>query len=153
MKAPASSDKKKGKGKSKGKDRKSKPSAKSGDVDFNEDTQADQEEPEDQADEQEDDPEAYLVEAQTSESEMESDGMLDWSASECKDYKDGDLLLLHVRLIQISRTSRLHMGMAGSLLSCKSTSTSLKVSLHSYMERNYLARPHSPASKDYPCQA
>ena len=38
----------------------------------------------------EDDPEAYLVEAQSSssESEMDSDGMLDWSASECKDYKD-----------------------------------------------------------------
>ena len=35
------------------------------------------------------DPEAYLAEAQTSdESEMDADGMLDWSASECKDYKD-----------------------------------------------------------------
>ena len=73
------------------------------------------------------------MEAQTSESEMESDGML----------KTGH---------QASDRRR-HMGMAGSLLSCKSTSAILKVSLHSYLERKYLARTHSPASKDYPCQA
>ena len=42
-----------------------------------------------QKNDQEEDPEAYLVEAQTSEeSEIDSEGMLDWSASECKDYKD-----------------------------------------------------------------
>ena len=66
--------------------------AKSGDVDFDENAQAYQEEPEQpqEHDEgQEDDPEAYCVEAPcTSESEMDSDGMLDWSASECKGYKD-----------------------------------------------------------------
>ena len=35
--------------------------------------------------------EAYVIAARTSssESDMESDGMLDWSASECKDYKVG----------------------------------------------------------------
>ena len=50
----------------------------------------DQDEEQEQDEDQEDDPEAYVVEAQTSssESEMESDGMLDWPASECKDYKD-----------------------------------------------------------------
>ena len=75
--------------KSKSKERKSKPSAKSGDVDFDEDAQAEPDEPDAQDADQDEDPEAYLVEAQTSEeSEMDSDGMLDWSASECKDYKD-----------------------------------------------------------------
>ena len=85
-------DKKKAKGRSKGKDRKAKPTAKSGEVDFDENAQADQDEPDEpqgQDDDQEEDPEAYLVEAQSSsESEVDSDGMLDWSASECKDYKD-----------------------------------------------------------------
>ena len=79
-----SQDKKKAKGKSRGKDRKAKPTAKSGDVDFDENAQADQDEPEEpqgQDDDQEEDP----VEAQSSsESEMDSDGMLDWFASECK---------------------------------------------------------------------
>ena len=86
-------EKKKAKGKSKGKGSQTKPTAKSGDVDFDEHAQAEQEEQDDiqeQDEQQEDDPEAYAVEAQTStsESEMDSDGMLDWSASECKDYKD-----------------------------------------------------------------
>ena len=85
-------DKKKGKGTSKSKGRKPKPAAKSGEVDFDENAQADQDEPEasQQPDEdQEDDPEAYVVDAQSSEeSDMDSDGMLDWSASECKDYKE-----------------------------------------------------------------
>ena len=86
--------KKKTKGKSKGKDCKAKPTAKSGDVDFDEiqNAQADQDEPDEpqgQNDDQEEDPEACLVDAQSSsESEMDSDGMLDWSASECKDCKD-----------------------------------------------------------------
>ena len=70
----------------KGKDRKTKPSAKSGDVDFDEDAQAEPDEPEGRKIQS---PEAYLVEAQTfEESEMVSDVTLDWSASECKDYKD-----------------------------------------------------------------
>ena len=78
-----------GKGKSKGKDCKTKPTAKSGDVDFDENAQAEPDEPEEQDADQEEDPEAYLVEAHTSgESEADSDGMLDWSASERKDYKD-----------------------------------------------------------------
>ena len=52
-KAPVSSDKKKGKGKSKGQDKKSKVSAKSGEVDFDENAQDDIEEPEDQAERRE----------------------------------------------------------------------------------------------------
>ena len=88
VKTQGSPDKKKGKGKSKGKDRKSKPSAKSGDVDFDEDVQAETDEQEAEDAAQDKDPEAYLVEAQTSESEVESDDMLDWLASERKDYKD-----------------------------------------------------------------
>ena len=51
--------------------------------------QDEQDEPDDRADQQEGEPEVYLVDAQTYESEVESDGMLDWAASECKDYKDG----------------------------------------------------------------
>ena len=86
-----SQEKKKSKGKSKGKGSQTKPTTKSGDVDFDEDAQAD---PEDQEDDQahdepqEDDPEACLIAAATSssESEVETDGMCDWSASECKDY-------------------------------------------------------------------
>ena len=70
-----------------GKGSQTKPTA-SGDVDFDDDAQAD---PVDQDDEQahdehqEDDPEAYLIAAATSssESEVETDG------SECKDYKVG----------------------------------------------------------------
>ena len=63
--------------------------AKSCDVDFDENAQAEKDEPEEQDADQEEDPEAYLVEAPTSEEgEFGSDGMLDWSASECKDYKD-----------------------------------------------------------------
>ena len=58
-----------------------KPTAKSGDVDFDENAQADQEEPEqpqEHDEDQEDDPEAYCVKAKsTSESEMDSDGMLE----------------------------------------------------------------------------
>ena len=76
------------KGKSKGKRRQTKPTARV----VTSNAQAEQEEPEqpqEQDEDQEDDPEAHCVEAQsTSESEMDSDGMLDWSASECKDYKD-----------------------------------------------------------------
>ena len=83
----------KAKGKSKGKGIQTKPTAKTGDVDFDDLAQAehdDQDEEQEQNEPQEEDPEAYVVAAQTSssESEMESDGMLDWSASECKDYKD-----------------------------------------------------------------
>ena len=85
-------DRKKAKSKSKGKDRKAKPTAKSSEVDFDENAQAEQDEPDEpqgQDNDQEEDPEAYLVDDQSSsESEMDSDGMLDWSASECKDYKD-----------------------------------------------------------------
>ena len=87
-----SQEKKKSKGKSKGKGRQTKPTAKSGDVDFEDPHQAD---PDDQDEEhaheesQEDDPEVYVIAAaiSSSEREMESDGMLDCSASECKDYK------------------------------------------------------------------
>ena len=68
---------------------KTKPSGKSGDVDLDETVQDEQEEPDEPANEQEDEAEVSLADAQTSESEMESDGMLDWSASECKDYKEG----------------------------------------------------------------
>ena len=46
-------------------------------------------EPQEHDKDQEEDPEAYLVDAQSSEeSDMDSDGMLDWSASVYKDYKD-----------------------------------------------------------------
>ena len=73
----------------KAKDRKAKPTAKSGETNFDENAQADRDEPQGQDDDQEEDPEAYLVDAQSSfESEMDSDGMLDWSASEWKDYED-----------------------------------------------------------------
>ena len=51
------------KGKSKGKHRKTKPTAKSGDVDFDENAQADPNKPEEQVADQEEDPEAYFVEA------------------------------------------------------------------------------------------
>ena len=104
------------KGKSKDKDRKTKPTAKSGDVDLDENAQADPDEPEEQDADQEEDPEPYLVEAQTSEeSEMDSDGMLDWSASECKITKTASWrpLRVHVQTLQSSRT----------LLSSKSTSS------------------------------
>ena len=89
-----SPEKKKSKGKSKGKGSQTKPTAKSGDVDFDDNAQADQDDQdEEQAHDepQEDDPEAYVIAAATSssESDIESDGMLDWSASECKDYKVG----------------------------------------------------------------
>ena len=89
-----SQEKKKSKGKSKGKGSQTKPTAKSGDVDFDDEAQADPvDQDDDQAHEepQEDDPEAYLMAAATSssESEVETDGMCDWSASECKDYKVG----------------------------------------------------------------
>ena len=89
-----SQEKKKSRGKSKGKGSQTKPTAKRGDVDFDDDAQAD---PADQDDDQahdepqEDDPEAHLIAAATSssESEVETDGMRDWSASECKGYKVG----------------------------------------------------------------
>ena len=86
-------EKKKSKGKSKGKGNQ-KATTKSGDVDFDDNSQADQDEPDEQRERdehQENDPEAYVIAARTSssESDMESDGMLDWSASECKDYKVG----------------------------------------------------------------
>ena len=151
-----SQDKKKGKGKSKGKERKSKPSAKSGDVDFDEDAQAEPDEPEGQDADQDEDPEAYLVEAQTSEeSEMDSDGMLDWSASECKDYKDRAIAIATVACAcpPDSSAKQRYMGMEGTLLSCKSTSPVAQVPLHSDMEREYLTRPHSPASANYPRKA
>ena len=89
-----SQEKKKSKGKSKGKGSQTKPTAKSGDVDFDDDAQADPaDQDEDQAhdERQENDPEAYLIAAATSssDSEVETDGLCDWSASECKDYKVG----------------------------------------------------------------
>ena len=85
---------KKSKGKSKGKGSQTKPTAKSGDVDFDDNAQADQDDQEEaqaRDEPQEDDPEAFVFAAATSssESDIESDGMLDWSASECKDYKVG----------------------------------------------------------------
>ena len=89
-----SQEKKKSKGKSKGKGSQTKPTAKSGDIDFDDNAQADQDDQEEaqaRDEPQEDDPEAYVIAAATSssESDIESDGMLDWSASECKDYKVG----------------------------------------------------------------
>ena len=63
--------------------------AESGEVDFDETAQEEQDEADDQAEQQEDEAEVYLADAQTSESEMESDGMLDWGPQVCKDYKDG----------------------------------------------------------------
>ena len=89
-----SQEKKKSKGKSKGKGSQTKPTAKSGDVNFDDDAPADQaDQDDDQAPDepQEDDPEACLIAAATSssDSEVETDGMCDWSASECKDYKVG----------------------------------------------------------------
>ena len=85
---PQGSQEKKSKGKSKGKGSQTKPTAKSGDVDFDDEAQADPaDQDEDQAHDepQEDDPGAYLIAAATSssESEVETDGMCDWSASEC----------------------------------------------------------------------
>ena len=79
-----SQEKKKSKGKSRGKGSQTKPTAKGGDVDFFEDPH--QADPDDQDEErahdelQEDDPEAYVIAAATSsfESDVESDGMLDW---------------------------------------------------------------------------
>ena len=88
-------EKKKSKGKRKAKVARLSLQPRVGDVDFDEDAQAD---PEDHEDDQahdephEDDPEAYLIAAATSssESEVETDGMCaNWSASECKDYKVG----------------------------------------------------------------
>ena len=79
-KAPASSDKNKGKGKSKEKD-----------VDFDEVEQDGQEGDSHHAegvDEQED-PEVYFADAKTSDSEMGSGVMPDWSASECTGYRKG----------------------------------------------------------------
>ena len=74
------------KGESK-KGRQTKPTAKSGDVDFDENAQAEQEEPEqpqEHDEDQEDDQEAYCVEAQsTSESEMDSDGTREWRGPCC----------------------------------------------------------------------
>ena len=89
-----SQEKKKSKGKSKGKGSQTKPTAKSGNVDFDDHAQAEcEDQDEEQAHEEppEDDPEAYVIAAATSssESDVESDGILDWSASECKDYKVG----------------------------------------------------------------
>ena len=87
-----SQEKKKSKGKSKGKGSQTKPTAKSGDVDFDEDAQGDPEHHEDDQahdEHQEDDPEAYLIAAtaSSSESEVEADGMCDWSASESRTTK------------------------------------------------------------------
>ena len=79
-----SQEKKKSKGKPKGKGSQTKPTAKSGEVAFDDTQQADQDDHEEhEHDEPQEDPEAYVIAAQTSssESEMESDGMLDWSAS------------------------------------------------------------------------
>ena len=89
-KAPTSTDKKKGKGKSKAKDKKYKPSAKSGEVDFDEtvqDNPDDQQEPDDGPEDREEE-EVYFVDAQTSENEVDSGVMPDWSASECTDYTE-----------------------------------------------------------------
>ena len=70
-----SQEKKKSKGKSKGKGSQTKPTAKSGDVDFDDNTQADQDDQDEvQAHDepQEDDPEAYVIAAATSSSESDT---------------------------------------------------------------------------------
>ena len=92
---PASSDKNKGNGKSKGKDKKHKPSAKTGDVDFDDAEQYGQDAEYDQAegqDEQED-PEVYYADAQTSDSEVDFGVMPDWSARSARITKKVRLLL------------------------------------------------------------
>ena len=88
-KAPTSSDSKnRGKEKSKGKDKENKPSAKTGDVDFD-DAANDVPEEEDNPEwaEEQEEPEENFADAQTSESETDFGCMPDSSASECTYYK------------------------------------------------------------------
>ena len=80
--------------------------------------------------------------------------MLDWSASECKDYKDRAFATVACASHpdspeQLSDT----WEWRGPCCLVQSTSTIEKVSLHSDMERKHLARTHCPASKNYPCKA
>ena len=147
---------KKSKGKSRGKGSLTKPTAKRGDVDFEDPRQADPDEQDDEHahdEPQEDDPEAYVIAAATSssESDLESDGMLDWSPSECKDYKVG--IATVACAASDSLDTKGNVGMAWTLLSSQSTSTITKMSVYAYLEGRHLARPHSTASTNYPCKA
>ena len=89
-KAPVSTDQKKGKGRSKGKDKRYKPSAKSGDVDFDE-TAPDQEEPDSQVDgqDEQEDAEVNFADAQTSESDVDILASCQIGQLVCTNYKDG----------------------------------------------------------------
>ena len=145
------------KGKSKGKGRQTKPTAKSGDVAFDEKAQAEHEEQEEsheQDEEQEDDPEAYLVAAQTStsESEMDSDGMLDWSASECKDYKDCVATVACASPDSFS-TLKDTWEWRGPCCLVRVHRQLRRCLCHTYMEGRHLAGLDSPASTNHPCKA
>ena len=60
---------------------------------------------------------------------MDSDGMLDWSASECKDYKDCIMATLHVH-VQTPQLSSVIHGSGVDLLSSQSTSPDAKMPLY-----------------------
>ena len=132
-KAPASSDKNKGKGRSKGKDKKNKPSAKSEDVDFDEAKRDDQAEDDDHADgQEEEDPEVYFADAQSSDSEVDLIGQ----QASAWITKKVHLLLLHALLHKTLKNLLMIHGMARSLLPCKSTSPTQKISPHSHMGKD-----------------
>ena len=103
---------------------------------------------------QEDHPQPCLTAAATSssESEVETDGMCDWSASECKDYKVG-LATVPCAASEATPIQKGYVGMARTLLSSQSTSTITKMSIYTYMERRHLAGSYRTASTNYPCEA
>ena len=63
-------------------------------------------------------PEAYLIAAATSssESDVETDGMCGWSASECKDYKVGIATVARA-CVRVHQYTKGYVGMAWTLLS------------------------------------
>ena len=87
----------------------------------------------------------------SSESEIEMDGMCDWSASECKDYKVG-IGTVHALRQNLPRYTG-YVGVARTLLSSQSTSTITKMSVYTYMEGRHLAGSYPTASTNYPCKA
>ena len=116
-KSQASSDaRNKDKRKFNGKD-KNKPSARTGDVDFD-DAENDMPEQEDTQEwtEEPDELEVYFADGQTSESEEDFGCMPDWSASECTDYKQCAFAPVACASSDSSPASSWHMGTAWSLL-------------------------------------
>ena len=120
----------KGKGKSKGQNKKTKPSAKSGDVDFHETAQDEQEEPDEPAEEQEDDAEVYLAVS-----------------------KRVHLLQLHARLLQSLRKTLgdTWEGSGGVLVVLQEYIDNAE-GVSTLLHGEHLARTYGPASEDCPVE-